>query len=61
MNLVEDVLPSLEAIRDAAPRPFTIATREDRERLRLITGNRSLQIGDASPVGFSLDHTAGGG
>ncbi len=59
MNLVEDVLPLLEDIQVAAPRPFTIATREDRERLRLITGDRSLQIGGTSPSGFSLNHSPG--
>ena len=56
MNLVEDVLPFLENIQVADTRPFTIATREDRERLRMLTGDRNLQIGDVSPVGFSLNH-----
>ena len=56
LDLVEAVMPALENIRDAAPRPFTIANKLDRDRLRMLTGNRSLQIGDVSPVGFSLNH-----
>ena len=56
LDLVEAVMPALENIRDAVPRPFTIANRLDRDRLRMLTGNRDLQIGDVSPVGFSLNH-----
>ena len=61
LDLVEAVASALENIRDAAPRPFAIANRIDRDRLRMLTGNRSLQIGDASPVGFSLNHPLPGG
>ena len=57
IDLIEDVLPDLEELRLAAPRPFVISRREDRARLRLLTGDRSLEIGDTSPVGFSLRHT----
>ena len=61
VDLVEAVMPVLENIRDAAPHPFTIANRLDRDRLRLVTGNRSLQVGDVSPVGFSLNHPVASG
>ena len=57
INLIEDILPDLEALRTDAPRPFTVVLRNDRERLRRLTGNRNLEIGDSSPVGFSLNHT----
>ena len=59
INLIEDILLDLEAIQSASPRPFTISRNDHRDRLRQLTGNRSLQIGDSSPVGFSLRHTPG--
>ena len=61
LDLVEAVIPALEDIRDAAPRPFTIANTPDRDRMRMLTGDRSLQVGDVSPVGFSLNHPLAGG
>ena len=56
IGLIEPLLPELEAIRLDNPRPFTIEDEDDRGYLRLLTGDRSLQIGDSSPVGFSLLH-----
>ena len=60
--LVDDVereLPNLKRLaREAAenPRPFQIATSGQRRQLREVTGDRMLDIGDSSPVGFSLRH-----
>ena len=56
IDLVETLLPDLDDIRSAAPRPFTIEDEDNRAYLRLLTGDRSLQIDDSSPVGFSLLH-----
>lgn len=53
---VEDVLPLLEAIHSEDPRPFTITSNTQRRRLVELTGDNSLQVGDTSPVGFSLRH-----
>ena len=61
-ELVDDVereLPSLERLTGEAaenPRPFEIATSGQRRRLREVTGAMMLEIGDSSPVGFSLRH-----
>ena len=57
IDLIEPLLPELEATRVDTPRPFTIQDEDDRAYLRLLTGDRSLQIGDSSPVGFSLLHS----
>ena len=51
---VEYALPVLEAIASEPPRPIEIVSRGQLRRLRLLTGNTALQVGDASPVGFSL-------
>ena len=59
--IIEDVLPDLEDARLGPPRPYTISHRSDRNRLRRLTGNRDLEIGDTSPVGFSLNHSSGSG
>ena len=53
IDIVDAVLPELERIRSAEPRPFTIRKRFERDRLRQITGIKTLQVGDTSPVGFS--------
>jgi hypothetical protein len=53
----EEALPMLEALHEAPPRPFTITSNTQLRRLRALTGNNGLQIGDSSPVGFSLKHT----
>ena len=58
LDKVEDVMPVLEALPDSAPRPFTIASNTQLRRLRSLTGNDSLQIGDTSAAGFSLKHDA---
>lgn len=51
---VEYALPVLDAIATERPRPFRIESRSQLRRLRLLTGNEALQVGDESPVGFSL-------
>ena len=51
---VEYALPVLEAIATERPRPFRIESTSQLRRLRLLTGNTALQVGDESPVGFSL-------
>ena len=56
----EDALKSLEIVLHAKPRPFTIKSNRQLCRLRTLTGNDNLQIGDSSPVGFSLKHAADG-
>ena len=56
----ELALPILESLQHAVPRPFTIESNNQLRRLRALTGNDSLQIGDTSPVGFSLKHAPGG-
>lgn len=60
LGLAEEVLPHLEAIQRAEPRPFTIESNTQLRRLRALTGNENLQIGDTSLVGFSLKHGNGG-
>ncbi len=51
INLIEDILPELEALRFAPPRPYTIAHRDDRDRLRQLTGD---------PESPSRRHISGG-
>ena len=51
---VEDIIPILERLIDESPRPFTIQFNSQLRRLRVLTGNRELQVGDSSDVGFSL-------
>ena len=53
---VEEALPMLEAIESEGPRYFRIDSNNQLRRLRELTGNRDLQIGDESNVGFSLRH-----
>ncbi len=52
----ETALPVLESLIDEAPRPFTITSNSQLRRLKQVTGNNELQIGDTSAVGFSLRH-----
>ena len=54
---VEDILPALDAMASEAPRYFKINSNSQRRRLAELTGNRELQIGDESFVGFSLRHS----
>ena len=56
MDRVEDVLPDLIELTAMPPRPFTITSRVQLRRLRRLTGNADLEIGDTSDVGFSLEH-----
>ena len=58
IEAAEEALPMLETLQQANPHPFTIASNTQLRRLRALTGNNGLQIGDTSPVGFSLKHTA---
>ncbi len=62
---VEKALPVLESLASEAPRYFQITSNGERRRLVELTGNHELQIGDESPVGFSLrqspDSANGGG
>ena len=60
IEAAERALPTLEALQLADPRPFTIDSNAELRRLRALTGNDDLQIGDTSPVGFSLKHTLDG-
>ena len=53
----EEALSALEAIQQMPPCPFTISSARQLRRLTSLTGNRDLNIGDTSPVGFSLKHS----
>ena len=55
----EAALPVLESMQDEAPKSFTISSNNQLRRLIELTRNRDLNVGDASPVGFSLKHAAG--
>lgn len=57
IRLAEEVLPLLENLQQAPPRPFTIDSNTQLRRLKALTGNDDLQVGDSSPVGFSLKHS----
>ncbi len=59
IEAAEEVLPMLEALQHTNPHPFTITSNTQLRRLRALTGNNDLQIGDTSPVGFSLEHKPG--
>ena len=56
LNHVEEMLPVLEALDFAPPRPVTIVSNNQLQRLREVTGRTDLQMGDTSAVGFSLRH-----
>ena len=56
----EQALHTLEALQQMDPRPFTISSNTQLRRLRALTGNDDLQIGDTSLVGFSLKHPPDG-
>ncbi len=53
---VERVMEALIDLTTSPPRPFTISSNTQLRRLRRLTGNDDLQIGDTSDVGFSLQH-----
>ena len=58
LDEVEGLMPALVALVDEPPRPFTIESKGDLDglRLRRLTGDKSLQLGDTSEVGFSNNH-----
>ncbi len=56
IEAAEEALPVLEALQHASPHSFTISSNTQLRRLRALTSNGELQIGDTSPVGFSLKH-----
>jgi hypothetical protein len=53
---VEEIMPVLEALDFAPPRPVTITSNSRLRRLREVTGRTDLKVGDTSLVGFSLQH-----
>ena len=59
ISAAEQALHALEALQQMDPRPFTITSSTQLRRLRALTGNDNLQVGDVSPVGFSLKHAPG--
>ena len=50
-------MPTLIELTTMPPRPFTITRNVQLRRLRRLTGDDDLQIGDTSSVGFSLNHS----
>ena len=56
MDRVEEILPALIEVTVMPPRPCTITSNAQLRRLRRLTGNDDLQIGDTSDVGFSLQN-----
>ena len=54
----ETALPVLEALQEEFPKSFTISSNNQLRRLMELTRNRDLNVGDSSPVGFSLKHPA---
>ena len=57
---IERFMPDLETMAFAEPRPFAIVSNAQRDRLRSLTGDDRLEMGDRSEVGFSLRHQPGG-
>ena len=51
---VEDLVPYLHWLTAQPPRQFTITSERQLRRLRRLTGNDALAIGDSSTVGFSV-------
>ena len=56
IDRVEGLMPHLIQLTTTPPRPFTITSNTQLRRLRRLTGNDNLEIGDSSPVGFSKNH-----
>ena len=56
IDRVEGLLPYLVQLTRTPPREFTITSNTQLRRLRRLTGDDSLEMGDASPVGFSRKH-----
>ena len=59
IDRIEGFLADIVDVRARGPQEFTIENSDQRARLRTLTGNRGLQIGDSSPVGFSNNHQTG--
>ena len=55
ITVVARALPELESALSEPPRAFTIRDG-DLWRVRTLTGKQYLQVGDASPTGFSNTH-----
>ncbi len=55
ITVVANVLPELESALSEPPRPFTIRDG-DLWRVQTLTGRQYLEVGDASPTGFSNTH-----
>lgn len=51
---IEETIPILERLAEEPPRPFTIQSNSQLRRLRVLTGRDDLQVGDSSPIGFSM-------
>ena len=49
-------LPKLKEIAERPPGEFTIESNTELDRVRYLTKNQSLEVGDTSKVGFSLRH-----
>ena len=58
LTVIGNVLPVLEQALQERPRNFTIANVDQRWRVRTLTGQQTLEVGDSSPVGFSNTHAA---
>ena len=56
IDRVEGLLPYLIQLTTMPPRPFTITSNTQLRRLRRLTGDDGLEMGDTSPVGFSKNH-----
>ena len=56
IDRVEGLMSYLLQLTTTPPRPFTITSNTQLRRLRHLTGNDSLEIGDTSPAGFSQNH-----
>ena len=56
ITIVSSVLSDLERALRESPRPFVINDADQRWRVRTLTGKQDLQVGDASPTGFSNTH-----
>ena len=54
--VVTSVLLDLERALREPPRPFVISDVDQRWRVRTLTGKQDLEVGDASPTGFSNAH-----
>lgn len=56
ITIVSSVLSDLEIALREPPRPFVISDVDQRWRVRTLTGKQDLEVGDASPTGFSNTH-----